>query len=586
MANDNLDQKPSSMMKRHLARALRVFARIGIARGSFLGIAGVIATTWINTEYRFGTDPISYWRYPMGEARSFQAHEEWLSGLRFSQDGTALITKSASQSYLKSTDSVRVWDVETLEEQRRLTDSSGLDFSLDVTADLQRFATVGSSPAVKVFGPVAGDREQISTGSASKTKVPSHKRRQILLGRDGIMRSPVLSPDGQIIAGAQPQPDQQWQVKFWDAQTGELQRSVGPLLESSIFAIAFSRSGDQLAIASANTVYLWDLAEDRQLQTVTVPLSGRTQAVGFEPAITDLSFSEDDAVLVAEEYGELAARIETATGAIVESDRLDSPMPTEEDSSTDSRTRLVFEGRPTINVYDVQRNQIERVYSHVLPNRGQGLTVNLSDDGETFLVRYVRSSNQVKLVSIIVGDIASGEIVQTLTMKLFLSGSDLNSNGKTLAVFQGSSVELWDIKTGERLDELMLQKPRSQEKPFTGGRLKFSPDGTLLLTNNTDAFQLWNVESKELLWTADYVDDMSVVPAINASNTLILASCRQRNFCLLSAQTGELLRRFPIPAETESPAYLAFSSDGKTFAIGDYFGRVVLQTLPTKIDVF
>ncbi|MEM9946659.1 MAG: WD40 repeat domain-containing protein [Cyanobacteria bacterium P01_D01_bin.36] len=546
-----------------------------------LGVAVLLTAPWLYTEYRFGTDPISYWRYPINNARSFQAHEKLLTGLQFSEDGTFLITESASR--IRGKDSVWFWDVETLSERRQLADNTAQPYNVALSGNGQRLAVLGTNSLVRVVDVADGDR----------TSIPEP---------DGIAHMAILSPDGQLIAGGKPQRPQGWQLTFWNAQTGEVQQSVGPVLES-IDAIAFSPSGAQLAFASIDTLYLWDFVENKLLHTVTIPLTRHTEKEGFEPSITSLQFSADGKIVTTKEYGENAVPVDTATGKLLQpadapaSETLSEAFPDNERTDSKKTTFLGVTTQPIISIYDVKSSDLTLVQSQFLPrlptaSGTHGWFMEISADSNTFLAYYL-ADNRAETASVFVGDVASGQIIQNLTIQRpglgTLFAAELSPNGETLAAFKDKKIELLNVRTGEEVHELTAKIPkRTKDFVSSSGVLKFSKDGTLLFTDNGHTFQLWNVETGEPLWTVDYpkTTEWLPTPAISDDNTRIVTICRRSDFCVLDATTGDLLQSFPKPEELEFPRYFAFSPDGETFAVGDHYGKVMLWALPKKFSVF
>lgn len=546
-----------------------------------IGFAALSAAFWLYTEYRFGSDPISLLRYPISEVGSFQAGDGYMKGLRFSQDSSTLIAQFKSRRFSADKDSVRFWDVKELTERRQLVDNTTLPYDMALSDDEQRLAVVGKSSLIQVVDVASGEP------------------RSILSGTDGLIHLPMLSSDGQFIVGGRPEPPQGFQMTFWDTQTGEVQRSIGPVLET-IYAIAFSPSGDQLAFSSINTIYLWDLVEDKLLHTVTVPLTKRSEEVDIESAITSLQFSADGATIIAKEYNDNTVYIETATGRTDAEKAVAAPSnriskASKGSESADSKTRLVTVSQPIVNIYDVEEDGLALVQSQFLPTEFPGSklsylwSVEMGTDNDSFLA-YYHVFRSVPITSFFVGDVTSGQVVQTATTPQFNS-SVLSPDGETTAAFKGRGgrVDLRNIKTNKHLREINTALPNeSDDVDPMSGTLRFSPDGTLLFTDNERVIQLWAVKTGELLWTGNYpgTDDWWPIPSISRSNTLVFTICRRNTFCLLDADTGKRLRSFPQSNDMKVPSFSAISPDGKTLAVEYSNGRVMLWNLPTKFSTF
>ncbi len=154
-------------------------------------------------------------------------------------------------------------------------------------------------------------------GGDSSTKTAAlHPPTKVLTGHTAAVAAVAYSPDGSVLAsGAAPIDNS---VRLWDAQTGDLKRTLKGHL-NGVRSLAFSPDGETLASAGGdNSVRLWDA------QTVDLK---RTLKCGFRCS-GSLSFSPDGetlAVGIAEgiqlwsaETGELNRTIPTDGAAIVE----------------------------------------------------------------------------------------------------------------------------------------------------------------------------------------------------------------------------------------------------------------------------
>lgn len=193
-------------------------------------------------------------------------HRLRVSSVTFSPDGSMLASGSWD-------DTVRLWDVQTGELVRELSD-----------ADTRTVTSVAFSPDGSI---VAGG------GSTNDGKVrlwdpqTGELLRRLEAHDPGGVTSVAFAPDGETLASAGGILDQT--VKLWDPQTGSLSQTLQLEPASRLFkrvcakSLAFSPDGNGLACACWDwTVKLFDVATGALLRTMTghgQPLNG----IAFSP---------------------------------------------------------------------------------------------------------------------------------------------------------------------------------------------------------------------------------------------------------------------------------------------------------------
>lgn len=205
-------------------------------------------------------------------------HAKRVSSVAFSPDGSMLASGSWDNT-------VRLWDVQTGELVRELSDFGG------------RMRTV-TSVAFSPDGSIVA-----SGGSTNEGKVrlwdpqTGELLRALEAPHLGGVTSVVFAPDGQTLASAGNVLDQT--VKLWDPQTGSLIQTLElgppspPHKKVCAKSLAFSPDGNGLACACADwTVRLLDVATGALLRTIT----------GHGQPLNAIAFSPDGTMVASGSY--------------------------------------------------------------------------------------------------------------------------------------------------------------------------------------------------------------------------------------------------------------------------------------------
>jgi hypothetical protein len=187
------------------------------------------------------------------ELRRLVGHTKQIHNLTFSPDGSLLATASDDQT-------VRLWDPLTGRLVRMMTGYSHEVFAVAFSPDGRRLATGGWNSPVLI--------RNVETGEIERR----------LEGHTAVVWSVQFSPDGRSLASA----GEDKRIIIWDPLTGEQKRVLSGHFDE-IFSVAFAPDGHRIASASNDrTVRLWD-PETGQEMFQFQDHSNQVYSVAFSP---------------------------------------------------------------------------------------------------------------------------------------------------------------------------------------------------------------------------------------------------------------------------------------------------------------
>ncbi len=283
-----------------------------------------------------------------------------------------------------------------------------------------------------------------------------------------------------------------------------------------VTAVAFGGDGKLLAAAGPGMVRLL-AADDRALLGQLAPHSGQ---------VTDLAFTRD------------GSRLFAAAG----------------------EPGLAGE----LQVWDVAgRSPVQTIRGH----RDSLYAVAISSDGATIATAGYDQQ-------IILWDFPSGQPRRTITGH---SGAifdlDFSPDGRWLASASADrTLKLWDVNSGQRMDT--FGQPLKEQ--FT---VAFSPDGKRLAAGGADnRIRIWEIsptaqEGTNPIRLSKFVHQGTVLKLVYAPDSKFLASAADdRTVKLHSAD--DVQSKWTAEAQSDWPAALAFSPDGKRLAVGRLDGSL------------
>ena len=386
---------------------------------------------------------ITLWDIHTDKRRFLSGHHSWVWSLAFHPHQNIL----ASASYDLT---IRLWDTNTGKCFNILRGHQHIVMQIDFHPRGEILASGSYDYTVKLW--------DVKIGKCLKT-LEAHTH--------GIS-SLAFNSDGQILASG----SNDRTIKIWDLKTGECLRSLRGH-DQSVIIVKFAPERNILATGDNNQVLkLWDVDEGKCLKTwqgytdfmmtTAVSPNGRLIASG----------SSDKTVRI----WDLESRRLISTGT-------HNGWVWMVDFSPDGQTLVSCSEDETIKLWDVDRVK----HRKTIGSNVKIWTVKFSPDG-----KLLASGNQDGTVCF--WNSSTGENLRCIEAhSLWIWAIAFSSDGKLLASGSAdTTIKIWNVETGE----CHLNLDRSVNKVMS---VAFHPNGRMLASGDGNLIKLWDLKTGELI---------------------------------------------------------------------------------------
>ncbi len=407
----------------------------------------------------------------------------------------------------------------------------------------------------------------------------------------GIINEIAYSPNGKHLAAA-------GSVGIWiydmaiDHEVALLTGNTGP-----VSSVAFSPDGNTLISGNTNgTVWVWNLHTGEHIQTIN-----------SADWVLSVAFSPDGKTIAnggghVEGLGEGITLLDFKTGEHLKS--FGGPYDTLSVCFSPDGKTLASSGDEwdsNIRLWDVQTGELlktlkkrivfdDRIVNSVVFNPDGDIIASGSGNGTIrlwnantgnfikYLVGHTKSVNSVAfspngktLISagvdgVCLWDVNTGEYIEDFPIPAV--SATFSPDGKTCAIVSETGITIRNAHTFQFLKSLM--KNVGLEEKFRGkdigsiGSVVFSPDGNTIVSCGGDNIHLWDSHTNQLLKTLiGHNESVNCVVFSQDGETIVSAS-NDRTIRLWNVKTREHIKT--LMGHTDSVNSVVFSSDNETIA--------------------
>ncbi len=515
--------------------------------------------------------------------RRLIGHRDWVVKIKFSPDGRTLLSSSGNfvadllpvPLLGRSTDnSLRLWDVTTGQEIRRLSENGGVhkapiagiafspDGSLIASSDINGLIVVWDAATAKeirrfeVPGDWVNDVDFALGGHALVAGV----------GKPSFGGSGSLST---------------YDMMMWDLDSGKLTRSfVGHT--NTIIALDVSPDGRQALTASADkSVRLWDLSSGEQVGIFN----------GHDDWVFDIRFSPDGRFALSGSVDKTARLWDLQPGNVIRDfERVHKTPVSGLEISRSGKLALSGDNEAQIVLWDMTTGKVIRKFG------GNGTGHKAEIKAVTFSADERLAASADAQGQVILWDVATGQEIRrfvghtnaVLTVAFSPDGQVLATGGGeplSRVPNEDNTIRLWNVATGREIRRL-------EGHTDDVNRVAFSPDGTKLVsgsgnnitTESDSSIRLWDITSGKEIRSIKSRTDMVNFVAFNTDGSLVVSGSNDGIIRLWNIQTGNEVRTFK--GHSGSVPAVFFDDDGRVLVSGSFDGTVRLWDTATGEEIY
>jgi WD40 repeat protein/serine/threonine protein kinase len=537
------------------------------------------------------------------EPVTFHGHNDWVSGVALSPDGTRAVSGSAISILVGD---LKVWDTATGKTIRTLFPShfgpvSGVDYSgdgrtiasagwdgsvclWDTSTWEARHRLKGHSGYVSCVA-ISPDSRLVASGGGDQTvrlwDATTGREVRTLRGHTGGLTKVAFSPDGRTLASV----GYDETVRVWDIETGKETHTLRGHA-GAVLAVAYSRDGRRLASSGVDgSVWVWDLVTGASLRTIRADMlfamglafnrDGTRLAVGgwdktvklFDPEageevlalrgghtdmVTGVAFSRDGRLL--------------ASASLDRSVRVWDAMPGD---GTDSGQSLVLRGDGDVlhaMAYSPDGRYLastgfDGAVTLWDPLTGKELGSLRGDCGPVISLGFSQDSRRLVVASIRgfvkVWDVAARKEIAGFRGNLGTAA--ISPDGQRVAwTREGGLIEVRNVESSGRV----LEFP-THPAPVIG--VAYSPDGKRLVTASWDkTARVWDETNKAQICTLSGHTHVVGFAVFSPDGERVATASWDETAKVWNASTGKEL--FTLRGHKGRVGGVAFSPDGKYLA--------------------
>eukprot|EP00741_Cyanophora_paradoxa_P018442 tig00021070_g17805.t1 len=444
---------------------------------------------------------------------ALRGHEDYVNAVAITRDGKRAVSGSGDST-------LRVWDLESGVELRRLAGHEDGVSSVAILPDGKRAVSGGSDKRLRVW--------DLESGAELRC----------LAGHEGSVSSVAILPDGKrAVSGSSDKT-----LRVWDLESGaELRRLAGH--EGRVTSVAISPDGKRAVSGSGDsTLRMWDLESGAELRCLE----------GHEDRVISVAISPDGKRALSGSWDKTLRMWDLESG-----EELRCLAGHERDVgavaiSPDGKRAVSGSGDSTLRVWDLESGaELRRLAGH---ERDVG-AVAISPDGK----RAVSGSEDTTLR---VWDLESGEELRCLAgHERDVGAVAISPDGKrAVSGSEDTTLRVWDLESGAELRRLA-----GHEGGVTS--VAISPDGKRAVSGGEDkTLRVWDLESGAELRCLEGHEDRVISVAISPDGKRAVSGGEDTTLRVWDLESGAELRC--LEGHEDRVISVAFSPDGKRAVSG------------------